>query len=188
MSPAPVTETPFLRLASNRWSCRAFDPNRPVPRPLVDLCLEAARQAPSACNRQPWHFVLAEEEGVRAALFEQARLPGIAHKWWRDVPLFAVLCVELGLVTHRIAPAISGIPYYLLDLGIAGEHFVLAAAEQGLATCWIGWFREKAVKRILSIPRSVRAVSLIAVGYAADDQGRSSGRKTADEFVHWDGW
>jgi len=124
-------------------------------------------------------------ESQRRALFQAGRLPGISHLWWQDVPVFVALCAELSLVTHRVAPAVSGIPYYMLDLGIAGEHFVLAATERGLGTCWIGWFKERAVKRILRVPRAVRVVALLAVGYPAGEPAGPGPRREATEFVHW---
>lgn len=178
----------FLSLVRERGSCRRFDPDRPIAPEVLERCLEAARLAPSACNRQPWHFVVIEADDQREALFRDCRLPGIAHRWWCDVPVFVALCAQLSLVTHRVAPAVSGIPYYLLDVGIAGEHFVLAATEAGLGTCWVGWFRERAVKRLLSIPRSVRVVSLIAVGYPVGAPARCGQRRELAEFVHWGGW
>jgi nitroreductase len=131
-----------------------------------------------------------DEPGLREALYGQARLPGIPHHWLQQVPVIVALCVDLKLTTHRIAPAISGIPYYLLDAGIAGEHFVLAATEQGLGTCWIGWFKQRAVKRILRIPRRIKVVSLLAVGYprtVADSATRSS-RMPLAQLVRWNGW
>jgi len=180
----------FLNLVNRRGSCRRYDPGRTVPRDAVAYCLEAARLAPSACNRQPWRFVMVDEAEKRRAIYETCRLPGISHAWWRDVPLFVALCADLDLITHRVAPAISGVPYYLIDLGIAGEHFVLAAAERGLGSCWIGWFSEKAVKKVLRIPRRIRVPSLIALGYPADGQAPPgpAARTEAAEIAHWNEW
>lgn len=167
--PIPDTMTPPGRLLSevirSRRSCRAYDPTRDVPSAWVHHCLDAARQAPSACNRQPWRFVVVRSPDTRAALIEHALLPGIQHGWLADAPVVVALCAVRDWVTHRVAPLVSGVPYWLLDVGIAGEHFVLAATELGLGTCWIGWVRRGAVRRILGMPRSVHPVSLIAVGF-----------------------
>jgi len=186
--PTTASDGEFLELVKRRGSCRAFDRDRPVPREALRTCLTAGHLAPSACNRQPCHFVVVDDEQQRRALFENCRLPGIPHLWWSDVPVFVVLCVELSVLTHRVAPVMSGIAYYLLDAGIAGEHFVLAATEQGLGTCWIGWFRERAVKKLLGIPRSVRVVSLIAVGYPADELPTCGARSDLSSSVHWNCW
>jgi nitroreductase len=180
----------FTSLVSRRRSCRAYVPDRTVPRAVIRQCVEAARLAPSACNRQPWRFVVVDEAAVVRRLVNECKLPGIPHPWWEQVPVFVALCAELDLVTHRVAPAVSGIPYYLIDLGIAGEHFVLAAESAGLGTCWIGWFRQKAVKRLLGIPRSVRVGALITLGYPQEDgdTGAPSNRKPLEDILTWNAW
>jgi nitroreductase len=52
--------------------------------------------------------------------------------------------MERSFVTHRLAASVSGVDYPWVDIGIAGEHLVLAATELGLGTCWIGWIRPRA--------------------------------------------
>ena len=64
---------------------------------------------------------------------------------------------------------LKGVKYYLIDLGIAMEHMVLAATEMGLATCWVGWFDERKIKKTLGIPSEWKVVSVLTVGYA--DEG-----------------
>ena len=74
---------------------------------------------------------------------------------------------------------------YPIDLGIALEHLILAAAEQGLGTCWIGAFKEQLVKDILSIPADVRVVALTPVGYPSGEASIRS-RKPLSEIVSYD--
>ncbi len=110
--------------------------------------------------------------------------------WAVDAPVIVVLCADLSLITHKIAPVISNIPYYMIDIGIAGEHFVLAAESLGLGTCWIGWINEKAIKKILSIPSRVRVLSIITLGYPAKAKEQISERLPAEEISFnekWDG-
>ncbi len=180
----------FVSLVRQRLSCRVYDPARPVPHQAIETCLEAARLAPSACNQQPWRFIIVEDADLRKQIYEKGRLPGLAHTWLQDAPVIVALCVELDWVTHKVAPAFSGIPYYLLDAGIAGEHFVLAATEQGLGTCWIGWFKERAVKKILKVPRRVRIVSLLSLGYPAssDESSSRTPRKSIGQISTWNSW
>jgi len=78
---------------------------------------------------------------------------------------------------------LSKIDYRLIDIGIAGEHFALAATAQGLATCWIGWFNEKRVKRVLGLPRSLRVLSLMSVGYPAEDGEQPEKKPLPDIMV-----
>jgi nitroreductase len=96
--------------------------------------------------------------------------------------------METSFLTHRIGAAISGVNYPWVDIGIAGEHLVLAATELGLCTCWIGWIKPRAVARIVGWPRSVKSVAVITVGYPRDpeaDGPPASGRKTLDEIAQW---
>ncbi|NOY81457.1 MAG: nitroreductase [Kiritimatiellaeota bacterium] len=180
----------FLELAGKRRSCRAYDPEKPVPDAWIVQCLEAARRAPSACNRQPWRFVIVRDRDVRTALVDHGLLPGIRHGWLAAAPVIVALCAQRDWVTHRAAPLVSGIPYWLLDLGIAGEHFVLAATELGLGTCWIGWIRRRAVRRVLGLPRSIKPVSLIAVGFPALESAElpRRPRKELIDIVSGDRW
>ncbi len=115
-------------------------------------------------------------------------MTGIPHVWWDDVPVFVGLCAEREFFTHKFAAGISGLPYWALDVGIAGEHFVLAAEACGLATCWIGWFKERALKRVLNIPRGTKVLSLITLGYAAQEPGNPRPRKDLDEILTYNGW
>ncbi|HRU02227.1 MAG TPA: nitroreductase family protein, partial [Victivallales bacterium] len=112
-------------------------------------------------------------------------LPGISMDWLRDAPVFAILCAEKNFLTHKAAPFISGIPYHYIDCGIAGEHFVLAATAQGLGTCWIGWFKEKALKKLLNIPSTITVISIISLGFPSttDSNVRRTERKSIKEIL-----
>jgi len=163
-----VSPDAFLGLVRARTSCRRYDPARPVSDATLADCLEAARLAPSACNRQPWRFVVVRDAETRARLCAEALLPGIPMPWLAEAPVLVALAAERDFVTHRAAPLLSGIAYHLVDCGIAGEHFVLAAQAAGLGTCWIGWIRPRLVRRILAMPRRSEVLALISVGYPAE--------------------
>jgi len=179
-----VKPQPFIELVKQRTSCRAYKPGR-IPGEYLERMLEAARWAPSACNRQPWRFAVVEDEGVRMRLIEKAFLKGIPMKWAANAGALIALGMERSAVTHRVAPKISGVDYPLLDLGIAGEHLVLQAEELGLGTCWIGWIRPKAVRKIVQWPKSIEPVGLITVGWPAEGGRRSRPRLERDRIVKW---
>ena len=124
-------------------------------------CLEAARLAPSSCNKQPWRFVIVREREMIRRIAGEGLLPGIKMTWLNDASAIAVLCAKTDVKVHWLAPILSGIQYHLVDLGIAGEHFCLAAEAQGLGTCWIGWFKPKAVAQMLGIPSGIQPTALI---------------------------
>ncbi|WP_372806261.1 nitroreductase family protein [Pontiella sp.] len=161
-----MENSPFIALVKHRTSCRAYEP-KPVPRDHLELMLEAARLAPSACNKQPWRFAVVQDEATRMRLINEAFLSGIPMRWAEHAGAIVALGMEKSAITHRIAPKISGVDYPLIDVGIAGEHLVLQAEELGLGTCWIGWIKPKKVRQIVGWPPSITAVGLITVGWPA---------------------
>ncbi len=176
----------LMRLIRARTSCRAYL-DRPVSLESINYCLEAARLAPSACNKQPWRFIMVTDKHLRDRLCSEDLLPGIPMPWLKAAPVIAVLCARKGIITHRLAPLLSGVDYATLDCGIAGEHFVLAAERQGLGTCWIGWFKPKAVKKLLALPRDFHPVALISLGYPAQQRDPSP-RLEMKEMAGFNGW
>lgn len=185
--PEPAAPPPagFAALAARRFSCRAYRPD-PVPRALIEQTLEAARQAPSACNRQPWRFAVAERTEDRLRILQRGLLPGMKPGWIAGAPVLIALGIRRETATHRLAPLFSRVDYPWIDAGIAGEHLVLQAAELGLGTCWIGWIRPGGVRRAVGWPRAIRPVALIALGWPADpEKGRTSSRLAPEDLITW---
>jgi nitroreductase len=168
---------------------RRFE-SRPVPRDVILSCIEAARLAPSAENVQPWRFIVIDDPQERDAL-SKAVFSGIyAHtQWAAKAPVLIAVCAELDMLANRISKVIQNMPYYLIDIGIAGEHFVLQAESLGLGTCWIGWFDFKKAKKYLRIPRHIRLCEVIAVGYPEGELRKSPGkRKEIEDLVRFNRW
>ncbi len=157
--------SPLMRIICARRSIRKFR-DKPVPRRLLLSCVKAARFAPSACNVQPWRFLLVDDPGLKEELARKA-FSGVylPMRWAAKAPALAVLLAGLDIKANRVGALVQGTDYYLLDMGIAGEHFVLRAQELGFGTCWIGWFSAAGVRQVLQVPRKYRVVGLIAVGY-----------------------
>jgi nitroreductase len=154
----------ILETIKKRTSCRCYQENA-IPDDLIERCLEAARWAPSACNQQPWRFIVVKDRELRERICAECFLPGLPMPWAKQAPVIIVLCSKKSVVTHFLAPLLSGINYHLLDLGIAGEHLVLEAYEQGLGSCWIGWIQPRKIKKLLKLPFDMTPVSLITLGY-----------------------
>ncbi len=176
-----------MDLIARRQSCRAYRTD-PVPQEHVERMLEAARLAPSACNKQPWRFAVVRSEELRRRIVEEGFLFGIRMDWALDAPVHVAVGMETSFVTHRLGASVSGVNYPWVDIGIAGEHLVLAATELGLGTCWIGWIRPRHVARIVGWPRSVKPVVVITVGYPRDlDPAAAPAfrRKPMDDLVKW---
>ena len=155
----------ILDVIKQRKSVRDFL-DRPVEREKIMMCLEAARVAPSACNSQPWKFIVVDDEGLKKKLCIAA-FSGIyaINSFCKTAPALVVAISEKSKFIARIGGLFRGTKYYLIDIGIACEHFVLQAEELGLGTCWIGWFNEKAIKSVLNIPQSKKIDIVLALGY-----------------------
>ena len=167
----------FIELVNKRESIRQFL-DRPVPREIIDRCLEAARLAPSACNSQPWTFVVVDEPDLRGKLAAStcsALVP--MNRFVQEAPVLLAVVAEKATTAAVLGGFLKDKPYYLLDIGIAAEHFCLQASEEGLGTCMIGWFDEKRVRRLLGVPAGKRIPLLIALGYSATDTAKIKKRK-----------
>ena len=172
---------------ARRVSCRAYKSD-PVPQAYLMQILEAARLAPSACNQQPWRFAVVRHPEQRRRIVEEGFLPGIKMTWAMAAPVHVVVGMESSFLTHRLAASVSGVDYPWVDIGIAGEHLVLASTELGLGTCWIGWIKPRTIARLVEWPRRVKPVVVITVGYPADVETAAlpaCRRKPLDEIVRW---
>ena len=179
--------TPFLKLVSARRSIRAFQ-DRPVEREKLGLCLEAARLAPSACNAQPWKFVVLDEPDLRRRLADAVFSGAYAmNKHAAAAPVLVAVVSQRGSALAWVGNQVQGTVFRLVDIGIACEHFVLQAHELGLGTCWLGWYDAKAAARLLGVPRGHRIEMLISVGYPAEDPAPRP-RRTLSEMSSFNGY
>lgn len=133
----------FLELIKHRKSNRKYI-DKSVPRELIDQCIDAARLAPSACNSQPWSFIVVDDPVTKNEIVEKT-MTGLysLNKFAFSAPVLIVVLREKSRYAARLAGTLRDVKYSLLDIGIACDHLTLRAAELGLGTCWIGWFNEK---------------------------------------------
>jgi nitroreductase len=173
----------FIDLVRQRQSVRSYHTEIPVPRDTIERCLEAARLAPSACNAQPWKFVVVDDPDLKNALAEatQDRLIPLNH-FTKQAPVHIVVVREKANLTSGIGQVLKDKEYPLIDIGIAVEHLCLQAVEEGLGTCILGWFKEKKVKKLLGIPPGKRVELIITIGYPATDQIREKKRKPLEDI------
>ena len=172
----------FSELAERRQSDRKYL-DRKVTREQVMKCIEAARLAPSACNSQPWHFVVVDDRELLRKMSEAAAGMGM-NRFAAEAPVIIAVVLEKMNFTARIGSMLKNKDYCMLDTGIATEHFCLQAAEEGLGTCILGWFDEKKVASLLGVPRGKRIPLLITLGYPAGET-RKKIRKETDEISSW---
>jgi nitroreductase len=141
-----------------RQSIRAYQ-DKPIPREKIEKILEAGRLAPSAVNREPWHFITVTVVEKRKALSK-----GLYAKFIAQAPLAIVVCGD-----KKASP-----DWYAVDAALAVENMVLAAVNEGLGTCIVGSFTEKDVKELLKIPNNLEVIVIIAVGYPREKLDLSS--------------
>ena len=172
----------MLGLIRARQSDRSYI-DRPVEKEKADRIVEAGRLAPSACNAQPWKFVIVDDRQLldRLAVAASAKLLGM-NSFVRQAPLQIIVIREKANFSSRIGGTVKNRDYSLIDIGIASENICLQAAAEGLGSCMIGWFDEKEVRSILGIPRNKRVELLITIGYPAKET-REKRRKPASEVI-----
>jgi nitroreductase len=154
-------------LIKNRRSIRKYI-DKPVEKGKLRAVIDAARSAPSACNAQPWRFVIVSEPELRNKLIEIGLGKVVPNSWAKAAPAVIVACSDPELLTHNIAEQIQGVKFHLIDMGIALEHIALKAVELGLGTCYIGWFNAKSVKKLLKLPLNWKVECLLTIGYPAE--------------------
>jgi nitroreductase len=163
----------FMDIIRERRSIRKYK-SEPVPEEDIEYILEAARLAPSWANSQCWKFIVIKDEEAKQELAKAG------NDWIAQAPVIIAACAD---------PTKSGIKkdqqYYMLDIGIAMEHLILAATERGLGTCWIGWFDEETGKKALSVPENMRLVATTPIGYP-DESPEPRGRKELEEIISYD--
>lgn len=176
----------FFDLVMKRQSDRAFDPNRPVEKEKLYRILEAARFAPSACNAQPWKFIVVEDEAIRYQVADATsnRLLTINH-FTKQAPVHLIIVEEPANFSSSMGSFFKKKHFPHIDIGIVAEHICLAAAEEGLGSCMIGWFDEKKIKKILDIPSSRTVVLDIVIGYSTQNT-RPKKRKEMSTLVSFD--
>ena len=203
-------------LTTTRSVRKRLDLNRPVERSVIEECLRIAQQAPSASNRQHWHFVVVTDAAKRRALgdlYLKARLEGQAGRATRtfrneeqaevyqrvsvsadylgermgDVPVLVVPCIE-GRIEQQ---SFSGQAALWGTILPAAWSFMLAARARGLGTVWttIHLAYEREAAEILGIPYDeVTQAALIPLAYTVGTDFKLARRDPLESMVHWDGW
>ena len=158
----------FKQLCALRHSVRAYKPDA-VPAQALAYIQECVRLAPSAVNRQPWRFLTVGDDQGRA-LLQQC----YARDWFCQAPTYILVCVADDEAWVR---GCDGKSHADIDAAIAIEHLCLAAAEQGLGTCWVCNFDAPLCAQLMELPATWHPVAIVPIGYPATDQVPEKARK-----------
>lgn len=174
-----MTQYPqFYNLVTTRFSCRDYRPE-PVDHDLLVAALDVARLAPSAANRQPWLFLVADAS--EPALY-RAIQEAYPRDWFHKAPVYIVVIGRHNEAWHRA----DGYDATENDAAIATEHLCLALAALGLGSCWVGNFDPRALADALGTADGDEPLAIIAVGHPADTAAdHPKKRKPLDDIVRW---
>jgi len=167
-----------LEAIKERRSIRAYAAKE-VSEEDVERLIEAARWAPSAGNIQPWAFVVVKEVETKRKLSYAT----LNQTFIQKAPVVIVVCADVTR-SSRIYGSRGEKLYSLQDTAAATENILLAAQELGLATCWLGAFRENEVAKAVKAPRNLRPVAMVAVGYPAERPATPQ-KRSVNEIVHY---
>jgi nitroreductase len=167
----------FEKLIRARGSVRSYKRD-PLPEGALAKVLEAARLAPTAANRQAFRVLVIPTAGREREL---KRIYGRA--WFVQAPLVIAICA----LTDRCWVRGDGKSYGEVDAAIVMDHLILAAADLGLGTCWVGAFDARAAREILELPDFAEPVAFTPLGFPGEKAGEKKRRAVDDLVMHWTG-
>jgi nitroreductase len=147
----------YSELIRTRESIRNYDPEKPVPKEILEKILDAGRYAPSACNIQPWKFLVVSS----AAVLEKVRA-SYNKVWFKDAPHILVI---VGFRNQSWIRSYDGYNSIETDLAIAMTHILLAAENEGVATCWIEAYNPSILREGLNIKGDQVIFGITPLGY-----------------------
>lgn len=168
----------YSDLIARRYSVRAYRSD-PVEDVKLQAVLEAARLAPTAANRQPFQLIVLHTAGREEEIGKIYR-----REWFVQAPMVIAVCAISSLAWVRESDRFNA---RMIDAAIVADHLILAAANQGLGTCWIAAFNVDAARSVLQLPDEVEPVIFTPLGYPADQPGPKI-RKPLDDLVRYERW
>ena len=173
----------FLALVKERQSDRAFDSSRPIEKEKLERILEAGRLSPSACNAQPWHFIVVDDETLKNQIADctSNKILNLNH-FTKQAPVHLLIVEESANISSSFGSWTKNKHFPHIDIGFAAAYISLAAASEGLGSCIIGWFDEKKIKKLLSIPSGKRVLLDIVLGYSTQET-RPKNRKASEKMI-----
>ena len=170
----------FWQVLEDRYSVRSFDPTEDVSPEVVERLLQAAIRAPSAGNRQPWHFYVVRDPGLQQGLAAAA----YGQEFVARAPVVILVCADAEQSAERYRQRGREL-YCLQDTAAAAEHILLAAVASGLGGCWVGAFDERRAARVLDLPPQHRPIAMLPIGRPADKPEVRRPRRSLQSVVSY---
>ena len=163
-------------ILEKRFSARSYQ-SKEVESEKLEYILECARLSPSACNFQPWKFIVAKSDDAKQKVIES-----YPRDWFSGAYCYIVVCGNHDEAWKRA----DGKDFTNTDISIAAENICLATSEVGLATCWIGNFKTDILKNNLNLPAHIEPIAIFPIAYPKDDIIiPEKKRKPLNEVVEW---
>jgi nitroreductase len=167
----------FVELATKRYSVRSYKAE-PVEDDKLQSVLQAARLAPTAANRQAFRLIVIPTKSRESELLRIYN-----RSWFVQAPVVICICA----IPNEAWVRSDGKNYSDVDAAIVMDHLILAGADLGLGTCWVGAFDPVAAREVLGIPEQAEPIAFTPLGYPAD-QSRAKKRKSLDDLVKHNHW
>ena len=167
-----------IEVILSRRSIRKYK-KKAVPKKLIDELLNTAMHAPSACNEQPWHFVIINN---REVLNEVPKYH--PHSYMiREAPVAIVVCVDLNLAEEDKV-------WWVQDCSAAAENILITAQAKGLGAVWLGVYpkddRVKGIQGLLALPQNIIPLCIIPIGYP--DEKKPYENRYQSSRIHYNCW
>lgn len=165
----------FYDLIRSRESIRNYDPGRQVPKQILEKILDAGRLAPSACNFQPWKFLVVSSPDMLSKV--RTCYP---RDWFRDAPHVLIV---VGMKDQAWKRSYDGYNSIETDVAIALTHIILAAENEGVGTCWIEAYDPALLRKALNLTSNQVVFGITPLGYQKQGFRKTQKkiRKTPDE-------
>lgn len=179
----------FEEIQSVRESCRIYQ-DRPVEREKLEKLAEIGHMAPSACNSQPWRYLIIDEPEAKEKLQDAFDDEGInSCKWGAGVPAFLVICEDHAILKPGVSTRYDSQHFAQIDIGLTAMTICFEALDLGLSTCMVGIVNQKKMQQHFGIPEDRVVRLVIAIGYAPEETKiRPKTRKTLDQVMSFNRW
>lgn len=162
----------FKDLCNSRYSVRAYN-SKAIEPEKIEYIKACASLAPSAVNKQPWHFYLCSSQESKEKLHQC-----YDREWFKEAPHYILVCKNESEAWSR---RYDNHNHADIDAAIAIEHICLAATEVGLGTCWVCNFRIQLLSVLFNLPTGQQPVAIIPIGYPAQADIPEKTRKSTEE-------
>ncbi|QGU00239.1 Nitroreductase [Candidatus Syntrophocurvum alkaliphilum] len=161
-----------------RRSIRKYT-DQPVSDEKINYLLKAAMSAPSAGNGQPWHFIVIKDKEKLNKIIDYHQ----NAKMLTEASVAILVCADLSTNKYEV-------DYWVQDCAAATQNILLAAHKEGLGGVWLGVYprkeRVKALQKLFNMPEHAVPISLVSLGYPAEEKGPSDRYDT--NRVHINTW